>query len=60
MGPGLYLGDGALDCGTQLAEVAVEFFLPVQQVLAGFPLERHDSYPVDTDVAEVCHRVIGA
>jgi hypothetical protein len=56
--PRLHLCHGVLDGGTDLAEVRVEFPLPVFKFPAAEPLEWHDTDAVDSDVAKVCARVI--
>jgi len=58
--PRLHLCHGVLDGGADLAEVRVEFPLPVFEFLAAEPLEWHDADAVYSDVAEVCARVSGS
>jgi hypothetical protein len=54
--PRLHLCHGVLDDGTDLAEVRIEFPLPVFKFPAAEPLEWHDADAVDSDVAKVCAR----
>ena len=51
--PSLYLRDGVLDGGVDLAEDRVEFTLPVEELRSAEALERHEPDAVDSDVAEV-------